>query len=140
MISAKDLMIGDFITAFGTIRIVTGISCYESINGGEKFEMLTTMWPGHTYPDSYLSFRTEYAFPIEITKEFLELNGFHYNENQEWYEKGIILLSEDCGTWVLGKLGVGFHGDQLNYFNDVTYIHELHNVMRVLGEKELIIK
>lgn len=133
-------MIGNFISAFGTIRVVTGISCYESVNGGEKFEILTTMWPDHKYPESNLSFRTEYAVPIEITKYFLELNGFHYNENNEWYEKGSIILSEYDGSWMLGKLGIGFHGDEMHYFNDIKYVHDLQNIMRELGEKELIIK
>jgi type I restriction enzyme S subunit len=71
-------------------------------------------------------------------RKLIKKNDFVINSRSD--RRGSCGISEYDGSWMLGKLGIGFHWDEMHYFNDIKYVHDLQNIMRELGEKELIIK
>lgn len=71
---ATDLMVGDYIRMGGVVRKVTGI--YGDGRDKPQDMMLNTIIPALNFPDGNLSFRAEYAYPIPLSAEMLEENGF----------------------------------------------------------------
>ena len=157
MMKPQDLMVGDLISMGGVIRVVTGIHDKETENG---VDLITTMIPGHTFPDSNLSFQASYCYPIPITQEFLEKNGFVKDKEEDTlgttyhiliptgyeansYTIQITLYTEPiCGVSVLLKIW-GRIPPYNGGINDIhlcgaKYVHELQHALRLCGiDKEI---
>lgn len=137
MMKPQDLMVGDLISMGGVIRVVTGIHDKETENG---VDLITTMIPGHTFPDSNLSFRASYCYPIQITPEILEknfgkaINGGYF-EGDEFYELFIHEVTD--GTWIIKHDNIEFSNIPRQQVM-VSYVHELQHALRICGiEKEI---
>lgn len=137
----QELMIGDLISMGGVIRVVTGIHDKETENG---VDLITTMIPGHTFPDSNLSFRASYCYPIPITPEILEKNGFVQNPRSKSRRSHQICTDSVYISWWRGRLNILFKpfiGHSTNHVNvDGKYVHELQHALRICGiDKEIVI-
>lgn len=152
----QDLMVGDLISMGGVIRVVTGIHDKETENG---VDLITTMIPGHTFPDSNLSFQASYCYPIPITPEILEKNGFVKEKEKEEedgfgityyfherpYTTQITLYKEPiCDVSILfkawGRAPSSEGGVNDIHLCSVKYVHEMQHALRLCGiEKEIVV-
>ena len=131
---ANELMIGDFVLAFGVIRVVTLI--HERLLPGD-LEYISTIIPGHGFPDTNLSFRSEYAHPVPLTSEIFEKNGF------ERLGTDYILMGQPFG--LTNPSSPDYYKD--NYWLrvaatsvNIKFVHELQHALKLCGiEKEITI-
>lgn len=130
----KELQIGNYIEAFGVNRMVDGIF------GGHDFLMLDTYIPSLGYRESTLSFRCQYANPIQLTKDILEKNfgqqrakgGFFYH----------YLGSNGICDYI-----IEYHKDDFAFCRDhggllcrIKYVHQLQNALHICGiNKDIIL-
>lgn len=155
MMKPQDLMVGDLISMGGVIRVVTGIHDKETENG---VDLITTMIPGHTFPDSNLSFRASYCYPIPLTPEILEKNGFVMDERdgvavrysfatdlhkpkqtviQFAFYDGDVSADTLFKCWTSPK-----DCDGINdlHICDLKFVHELQHALRICGiDKEIVL-
>lgn len=133
-------MVGDLISMGGVIRVVTGIHDKETENG---VDLITTMIPGHTFPDSNLSFRASYCYPIQITSEILEKNFREYlpGINLMYQLKGpYFAMNEEGNQWVFGLVKEDGEKSCRYPLVKITYVHELQHALRLCGiKKEIVI-
>lgn len=136
MINAKDLMIGDWVNYRpGWINEETNQVEYESGTGFPvRIEMLY-----YCQGEGLVQYNdgendgieaAEYElFPIPITPEILEKNGFNLSQSKGEWSPSIVGFSFD-NCWV---------GDELKWHRiHIKYVHELQHALRLCGiEKEI---
>lgn len=73
---------------------------------------------------------------IEIKPDWLKLNGFEYNEEENLYRRGLLKLQyfEDIQAYRF------YLSDDMIFRPIVKYIHEFQNVHKVLTTREFDIK
>ncbi len=151
----KELMVGDLISMNGVVRRVTSVHEKESDKG---VDLITTIIPGFTFPDTNLSFLPSHAQPIPLTREILEKNGFTYSQSEsnslcrafvytdkfhhEWVE--VVLYDMPIsGCRCLVKIDTDSrtcNGVNKVHNCDMDYVHQLQHALRLCGiEKEIII-
>lgn len=128
MISAKDLMIGDWVKSRG------------------KIEQVTSVYDGFICTDSFENSHDCYFDPIPITTEILEKNGF---ENDFYEEESVAdyhtirlegySLRHNIGeadgylvTWCNGGINVTTDVNGCVQ-KDISYVHELQHALRLCG-------
>ena len=136
----KELQIGDYIEAFGVIRMVAGIF------GGQDFLMLDTYIPSLGYRESTLSFRGQYANPITLTGDILLKSGFEVCAERIHYTEYRICLNEDTDEerWVFVELHKSDymkllythykgHADSIELVLNHCSVHQLQHALRLCG-------
>lgn len=143
---AEELMVGDLISMGGVIRVVTGIHDKETENG---VDLITTMIPGHTFPESNLSFQAYYCYPIPLTPEILEKNGFEKLDFSHYHINNRALVLDADGKWdsplswhwVVTEMSTNAKGQRVvldYYVATIKYVHELQHALRICRiEKEI---
>lgn len=148
----EELMCGDLISMGGVVRVVTGVHVKETENG---VDLITTMIPGFTFPESNLSFRAFYANPIPLTPEILEKNGWyksHYGYGRDCMrldgnEDELPDGADNALASALWSIDKDYQYHHLEFFmwkghtmTTVHYVHELQHVFRLHGvEKEIVL-
>ena len=81
--------------------------------------------------------------PIPLTLDIIKKNNPTYFEELDLYKIGRLVINyyeEDGVEFDVGKVGIGFYGDEFQYFTSIKYVHQLQNLLTDYGyTKEFMI-
>ena len=134
MADIKDLMVGNWLQhANGKYYQVTRIDLLS--DGNIHFSCGTPhLWE---YNNKFN--------PIPLTLDIIKKNNPTYFEELDVYDLGGLAIvyyeEEDVEhEFDVGRIGIGFHGDEFQYFISIKYVHQLQNLLTDYGyTKEFMI-
>ena len=130
MLEVKDLRIGNLFNHFED-----GILLIEEIKkDSDGFEGYYAV-----FRNGSTKCHVNYLTPIELTEEWLFRFGFERHELDNWFYLKIINDWTRLNININGsvcELSISNHGAVIN----VTYVHQLQNLIYVLTQKELTLK
>lgn len=124
-VTAKHLMIGDWVEWRGEYRKVVGL--WLNYDRDSLIDL-----------NSVIS--TKSATPIPITEDWLKLNGFEYGCNGKCQKIGygvIVNISLIGGTY---SISISNYGTNSLVIHNQQYIHQLQQAYRLATSKELKLK
>ena len=141
MIDYKDLMVGDLVYYSNANKYVTKVLGIRPSSDGDEdnYAIICTRDEKDPLAEQnkkfWQLFTVDILHPIPLTKEILEKNMTSWNDKFETYDFGKLSVSydDDYDDFDIGNFGVGFLGDQFQYFGSIKYVHELQHALRLLG-------
>ena len=134
MADVKDLMVGNWLQhANGKYYQVTRIDLLS--DGNIHFACGTPhLWE---YNNKFN--------PIPLTLDIIKKNNPTYFSDLDVSDIGGLAISyyeeeDEEPEFDVGRIGIGFHGDEFQYFTSIKYVHQLQNLLTDYGyRKEFII-
>lgn len=142
--NAKDLMIGDLVYYSEPNQYLTRVDEIRQTADNQPLYYIAGK-RDHKDPiqvEDVNLFACDILFPIPLTPEILEKNGYNTTPVYDIDDDSIVYPHIDlCGewTWYNGKIYYGITDEEVAVLFDCKYVHEFQHFLRLVGIKKEIV-